>query len=60
MEKNVLQLFTINHDLKIIQIITWDFDRNMEKSMMQIIQDPKSDIGYHVVKGMNLKMNYLV
>ena len=27
---------------------------------MQCIPDPKDYVGYHVVKGMNLKMNYLI
>ena len=41
-------------------MITWDFNQNIERNMLQVIYQESSDIGYNVVKGMNQKMNYLI
>lgn len=41
-------------------MVTWDFENNMERGTYQKVRDPKSDVGLHVVKGMNYKMNYLI
>lgn len=50
----------VDHKLNVIQIITWDFEKNTEEKLKQIVMDQKSIAGYHVVKGMNTKMNYLI
>jgi len=44
----------------IYTILTWDFDQNIEVCLKQTKPNPKDKVGYHVVKGMNLKMNYLI
>ena len=41
-------------------IITWDFDNNMEQRHLQQLLDDKSDVGSHVVCGMNQKLNYFI
>ena len=58
--KNWLQIKVKDHDEGIITVVTWDFDNNMEQSLMQMYQDPKDLVGYHVVKGMIQKRNYLL
>lgn len=53
-KRNWLQIYTIDHNLNIIQIIIWDFHNNMEQGIFQWrIDQDKDDIGYHLVKGMN-------
>ena len=42
----------------ILKIITWDLIEDMERGMMQIKPDKSNDIGNHIVKGMNEKLNY--
>ena len=59
-KKNHLQVVAMDHDEGIYTILTWNFDENIEFNCKQTIPDPKDDVGYHVVKGMNLKMNYLL
>ena len=49
-----------DHENNIYSVITWDFDQNMEQSIMQVKPDPSDEVGYHIVKGMNPKMNYLL
>lgn len=52
--KNWLQIYTLDHELQIISIITWDFEQNTEQSILQWRFDrSESEIGYHLVKGMN-------
>ena len=59
--KNWLQIYTLDHELQIISIITWDFEQNTEQSILQWRFDrSESEIGYHLVKGMNQKMNYFI
>ena len=50
----------LDHIKNIFKIITWDFKRNIEKSMMQQQTNKFNDIGNHIVKGMNHKLNYLL
>jgi hypothetical protein len=40
--------------------LTWDFELNVEKNLLQCCPDKSDQVGYHVVKGMNLKMNFLL
>ena len=49
-----------DHENKIYSVITWDFDQNMEQGIYQVNPDPRDLVGYHIVKGMNPKMNYLL
>ena len=58
--KNWLQIVTKDHDQDILSIITWDFDNDMEQRHLQQRIDQKSDVGYHVVNGMNQKLNYFI
>ena len=41
-------------------IITWDFDKNIEKSMYQVDSKNKPNLQAQVVRGLNQKMNYYV
>lgn len=54
-----LQMIARDEDRGVLLIITWDFDKNIETSMMQYaIEGDDSNPQYHVVRGMNLKRNY--
>jgi hypothetical protein len=59
-KKNVLQLIAVDHSNGIYTILTWDFDQNIEVCLLQTVPDPRDHVGYHTVKGMNMKMNYLI
>lgn len=59
-KKNWLQIKVVDHAEGIISVVTWDFDNNMEQSIMQIPSDPKDLVGNHVVKGMIPKLNYML
>ena len=50
----------LDHVKNIFKIITWDFKNNIEKSMMQLQPNKSNDIGNHIVKGMNHKLNYFL
>lgn len=56
--QNWLQIVSKDHKNEIYSIVTWDFNNNMEQSMMQCKPCESDKVGYHVVKGMNMKMNY--
>ena len=58
--KNFLQILAKNHQKNIIFIITWDFEQNIERSMYQVLPSHSTTIGTHIVKGMNLKLNYYI
>jgi len=51
---------TKDHANEIYTILTWDFDNNMEQTSMQCRPSEHDSVGYHVVKGMNMKMNYFL
>lgn len=59
-KKNVLQIEAFDHREKILSIITWDFDENVEVNLKQCVPNPDDSVAYNIVKGMNLKMNYLI
>ena len=50
----------IDHEEQIFTLLTWDFNLNMEQSILQMNLNPEDEIGYHVVKGMNKKRNYFL
>lgn len=58
--KNTVQVVTIDHESHIFTILTWNFNDNIEHNCKQTVPDPNDQVGYHVVKGMNLKFNYLL
>jgi hypothetical protein len=58
--KNCLQIVAVDNSNGIFTILTWDFDQNIEVCLLQTEPNPKDSVGYHTVKGMNLKMNYLI
>ena len=58
--KNVLQIEAFDHEEKILSIITWDFDENVEVNLKQCVPNPNDTVAYNIVKGMNMKMNYLI
>jgi hypothetical protein len=57
---NWLQLITKDHENGIFTILTWDFDNNMEQACNQFKPNENDEVGLHVVKGMNQKMNYFL
>jgi hypothetical protein len=59
-EDGIIQIITYNHDEDVTMIVTWDFNENVERNMLQVRFNENNSIGYNVVKGMNNKMNYLI
>ena len=59
-KKYCCQIYYIDHDLAVVSILTWDFNRNTEISVVQFRYNLHSDIGYHLVKGMNQQSNYFI
>jgi hypothetical protein len=41
-------------------LLTWDFDQNMEHNQFSTSIDEDRRVGYHLVKGMNKKLNYFI
>jgi hypothetical protein len=53
-------MVALDHNDNIYTNLTWDFDSNVEHNILQCKPAPNDVVGYHVVKGMNLKMNYMI
>ena len=58
--KNVLQVVTVDHSDGTFTILTWNFDDNVQMNIYQTRPHETDDVGYHVVRGMNFKMNYML
>jgi len=41
-----------------LTILTWDLEQNIEQNCFQVAGNEADDVGNHVMKGMNKKMNY--
>jgi hypothetical protein len=54
---HLAQITTKDWENKIMKIISWNFDQNMEESNIQMPYNPSEDSG-HLIKGMNEKRNY--
>jgi hypothetical protein len=59
-EPGIIQIITFNHDMDVTQIVTWDFIQNMERNNLEVKYNEANSIEYNVVRGLNMKMNYLV
>ena len=60
LKKNWIQIVCKDHAMDVFSVITWDFEIQMEQRHLQQVIDENSDVGYHVVKGMNQKLNYYI
>jgi hypothetical protein len=56
----VLQIIARDNEKNIFMIITWNFVKNIEVSMLQQKCPPHHKLENYIVKGMNEKMNYFV
>ena len=54
---HLAQITTKDWENKIMKIISWNFDLNMEESNLQMPYNPQEDSG-HLIKGMDEKRNY--
>lgn len=54
---HLAQITTKDWENRIMKIISWNFDQNMEESNIQMPYNPSEDSG-HLIKGMNEKRNY--
>jgi hypothetical protein len=59
-EKEFLQIHAKDNTANILLIVTWDFTRNFEMSMLQLKCEQGTKPENYIVKGMNQKMNYFV
>jgi len=59
-EKNVVEIVIVNHDEEVTSVLTWDFNENIERRMFQMKKRSEDQVGQHIVKGMNYKMNYYI
>lgn len=59
-EKNVVEIVIINHNEEVTSVLTWDFNENIERRMFQMKKHNEDQVGQHIVKGMNYKMNYYI
>lgn len=56
-DTHLAQITTKDFQNKILKLISWNFDLNMEESNLQMPYNPQEDSG-HLIKGMNEKRNY--
>jgi cephalosporin-C deacetylase-like acetyl esterase len=54
---HLAQITTKDWENKIMKLISWNFDLNMEESNLQMPYNPQEDSG-HLIKGMVEKRNY--
>ena len=57
---NVLQIVAKDNKQNIFMVLTWDFDKNIEYSVLQIKCPEEIKAEKYVVRGMNQKLNYFV
>jgi len=57
---SMIQIVAKDNVQNILLVITWDCERNVEYSMVQVKCDPGTSPENYVVRGMNNKLNYFV